>query len=46
MSNHKLERAELETKYERGEQRMMRDFGSLKDLFTVKFPKNILTVQF
>ncbi len=35
MANHKLERAELETKYQRGEQRMMRDFGSLKDLFTV-----------
>jgi hypothetical protein len=36
MSNHKLERAELEKKYQRGDQRMMRDFASLKDLFTVR----------
>ena len=35
MANHKHERSELEKKYQRGDQRMMRDFGSLKDLFTV-----------
>ena len=35
MANQKLDRAEMEKKYQQGEGRLMRDFSSLKELFTV-----------
>ena len=35
MANHKFERSEMEKKYQSGEQRLNRNFSSLKELFNV-----------
>jgi hypothetical protein len=35
MANHKYERSEMEKKYQSGEQRLNRNFSSLKELFNV-----------